>query len=103
LHQCGRCSSQPERHFQGTVECGGGGQFGTGLVRPADLVVKGTEAAVAVDLERAHAEFIGQREGLLIIVFSLLDTLGLAMCGNFAEEPYGPGFVAPGKSIGIAQ
>src|SRR5262249_24061596 len=40
--------------------------------------VQGTEATVAVGLERAHAELIGQGQGLLIVGFGLRD---LGECG----------------------
>ena len=37
----------------------------------ADLGVQGAEAAVAVGLERAHAQFLGQGEGLAVVGFGL--------------------------------
>ena len=40
-------------------------------------------------LERAHAEFLGQGEGLVVVGFGLLALRGLAPRGNIAEEAQG--------------
>ena len=45
-------------------------------------------------LERAHAQFLGQGEGLAVVGFGLLDLWGLAMRGNLAEEAQGIRLVA---------
>ncbi len=58
------------------------------------LGIQGAEAAVAVGLERAHAEFLGQGEGLAVVGFGLLDLRGLALRRNLAEEAQGIRLVA---------
>ena len=50
---------------------------------------------MAVGLERAHAEFVGQGEGLLVVGFGLLDLRGIAPRRNLAEEAQGIRLVAP--------
>ena len=47
--------------------------------RRSSLGIQRAEAKVAVGLERAHAEFVGQGEGLTVVGFSRLDLWGLAM------------------------
>ena len=49
----------------------GSGQRGAGLLPLAGLAIQRAEAAVAVGHERAHAEFLGQGEGLLVVGFGL--------------------------------
>ena len=53
------------------------------------------QAEVAVGLERAHAEFLGQGEGLAVVGCSGFDLWRLVVRRNLAEEPQGVGFVAP--------
>src|SRR5437667_120939 len=55
LRQHGLDLGQPERHRHSTVQRQRGGEFGARLLPLAGLGVEGTEAAVAVRLERAHA------------------------------------------------
>ena len=57
---------QPEGHLHGAIHLHGGGQRSTGLLLLACLGVQHAEAAVAVRLERAHAQFLGQDESLLV-------------------------------------
>ena len=57
----------------------GGGQLGAGLLPPADLGIERAEAAVAVGLERAHAQFLGQGQGLLVVGFGLRDIGGVGV------------------------
>jgi len=45
--------------------------------------------------ERAHAEFLGQGQSLLVVGFGLCDIGGIAMCGNLTKEPEGPCLVSP--------
>ena len=45
--------------------------------RSAHLGIQGAEAEVAVGHERAHAEFLGQGQGLLVVHFGLLDHPGV--------------------------
>jgi hypothetical protein len=77
---------QPERHLHGAVQLDGGGQFGTGLFRPADLGIQGTEAAAEMGQERAYAEFRGQSEGLAVVVFGLVALRRMALRCNLTEE-----------------
>jgi hypothetical protein len=63
---------QPERHIHRAVELDGGGQVGTGLFSASHLAIQAAEAKVAVGLERTHAEFISQGEGLAVVRLSLL-------------------------------
>jgi hypothetical protein len=44
---------------------------------------------VAVGLERAHAQFLSQRQGLIVVACSLFDLLGFATYGDVTEEPAG--------------
>jgi hypothetical protein len=49
---------------------------------------------VAVGLERAHAEFLGQGEGLLVVGFGMGDIWGMVLCGDLNEEPERIGLVS---------
>ena len=51
---------QPQGHIHGAVEIDGNSQGGTGLRPTARLAVHCAETAVAVRLERTHAQFFGQ-------------------------------------------
>ena len=62
---------QPERHVHSTVEIDGGGQGGVGLCGTAGLVVQTAQPVVAVGHERAHAQLVGQGQGLLVVSFGL--------------------------------
>src|SRR5262245_48455575 len=46
-------------------------------------------------LEGTHAEFLGQGEGLAVVIFSLLDLWEILMGGDLPEEPQGPRLVPP--------
>jgi hypothetical protein len=50
---------------------------------------------VAVGLERAHAECLGQGEGLAVVGFGVLALWRLAPRGNLAEEAQGIRLGAP--------
>ena len=45
--------------------------------------------------ERAHAELLGQGEGLTVVRFSGRDVRRVAVHGDLTEEPQGPRFLAP--------
>ena len=60
----------------------------------ADLGIQGPEAEVAVGQERAHAELLGQGEGLAVVGFGLLALRRLAPRRNLAEEAQGIRLVA---------
>jgi hypothetical protein len=62
---------QPERHVHGAVEVDGGGQGGAGLLPTTGLVVQPAQPEVVVGHERAHAECLGQGQGLLVVGFGL--------------------------------
>src|SRR5262249_22966358 len=76
----------PEGHVDGTVEADGGSQGDAGLCSTAGLVVQPAQPVVTVGLERAHTEFVGQGEGLLVVGFGQLERWGLALRGDLAEE-----------------
>ena len=61
---------------------------------PADLGIQRAEAQVAVGLERAHAEFLGQSEGLAVVGFGRLNLRGLVLRSDVAEEAEGIRLVA---------
>ena len=50
---------------------------------------------MAMGLERAHAEFLGQGEGLAVVRFGQCALQGIAMRCNIAEEPQGPRLASP--------
>jgi hypothetical protein len=50
---------------------------------------------VTVRLQRAHAEFPGQGEGVLVVSLSRLDVKRLAPCGDVAAQAQGIRLVAP--------
>ena len=45
---------------------------------------------MAVGLERAHAQLLGQGEGLALVGFGSLNLRGLALRGDLAKEVEGP-------------
>ena len=49
--------------------------------------------------ERAHAEFLGQGKGLLMVRFSGRDVQRVPTHGNLAEQPQGPRLHPPGFEI----
>jgi hypothetical protein len=81
---------QPEGHVHGAVKVDSRGHFGTGLLGPVGLGIEAAEAAVAVGLQRAHAEFLGQGEALAVGLLSWLDLWRIAARADLAEEPKGP-------------
>ena len=52
----------------------------------ASLGIERAQPQVAVGLERAHAQFLREGEGLAVAGFGLFDLLGMAMQRNLAEE-----------------
>jgi hypothetical protein len=52
---------------------------GAGLLPTAGLGVQPTSSKVAVSHELAHAEFLGQCQGLLVVRFGLLDIRGIGV------------------------
>src|SRR5262245_8227978 len=86
---CQRCLGlgQPEGHVHGAVEGDGSGEFSLSLLQPFDLEIQDAEATVAVGLERAHAEFFAQGEGLAVVISGLIARWRLTLRRNVAEEP----------------
>jgi hypothetical protein len=64
LRQCGLRLGEPEGHVHGAVEGKSGGELGAGLLRPTSLGIQAAETAMTVGYEGAHAELLGQGEGL---------------------------------------
>jgi hypothetical protein len=62
---------QPEGHLHGTVQLDGGGQLGSRLLPHDRLSVEDAETQVAMGLKRAHAQCLGQGEGLAVVVLAL--------------------------------
>src|SRR5215831_16743947 len=56
--------------------------------------MQSAETEMAVGHERAHAEFLGQGEGLPVVMFGWLDLRGGLMGGDLPEEPQGPCLVS---------
>src|SRR5262249_7641698 len=69
---------QPEGHVHGTVQHKGRGELGTGRCSLLYLGIQCAQAEVAMGSECAHAEFLGQGEGLLVVGFGLRDIGGAA-------------------------
>ena len=86
---------QPEGHSHGAVKGNGRRQRSAGLLPPTGLCIQGAKAPVAVGLERAHAQFVGQGESLLVVGFGRRHVWRVPMHGNLAEEPQGLRLPAP--------
>src|SRR4029450_12260813 len=95
LSQCGLCLREPEGHPHSAVHVDSRGQRHARLIQPLYLAVQRTKTAVAVGLERAHTQLLGECKGLLVIGFSLCDLRRRALCCDLAKEPQGVSFVAP--------
>jgi hypothetical protein len=52
-------------------------------------LVQNAQAKMTVGLERAHAQLLGQVEGLAVMIFGLFGLRGLALRGNLTEEAQG--------------
>ena len=71
----------------------GGRELGACLLWLTYLRIQCAQTPVAVRLERAHAQRLGQGQGLTVGGFGRLDLRGLAMRVDLAEEPQGPGLL----------
>jgi hypothetical protein len=60
------------------------------LLLPVERSIKHAEGQMAMGLERAHTEFLGQGESRLVGGFGLLDRWRLVLCMDLAEEAEGP-------------
>ena len=63
---------EPEGHVHGAVHLDSAGERRAGQCSTACLAVQRAETAVTVRLQWAHAEFLGQGEGVLIVGLGLL-------------------------------
>src|SRR5262245_2900022 len=77
---------QPEGHVHVTIEGNGSEECRAGLLALAGRGIQRAEAAVAVGLEWAHTEFLGQGQGLLVVGCGLFVLRRFAPCRNLAEE-----------------
>ena len=66
-----------EGHVHGAVQVDGGRQGSAGRFTTTGLAVQLAHPVVAVGHERAHAEFVGEGEGLLVVGFGLCDIGGI--------------------------
>ena len=73
------CLGPPEHYVHGTVELDGSRKCSTGPLSPAYPGIQRAEAMVAVRLEWAHAQLVGQGEGLVVVGFGLLDIGGVGV------------------------
>jgi hypothetical protein len=64
------------------------------LLPLASLGIEGAETQVAVGLKWAHAEFLGQSQGLVVVASSLINVRGVATHSNLAQETVGIRLVA---------
>src|SRR6266849_230703 len=86
--------AQPEGHVHSAVQGNGSREFGASRLPLTRLRIQHSETAVAVRLERPHAEFVGQGEGLAVVAGSWLDLWRCLARRALAQEPQGPGLVA---------
>ena len=87
LHLCQRRLrlGQPEGHLHSPVQVDGSRQLCTGLLPLTGRGIQRAEAPVAVGLERAHAEFVGQGESLAVVDFRLHNIGGIGVGLDGAE------------------
>src|SRR4030095_11342651 len=89
----------PEGHVHAAIQVDGGAQLGTGLLLLAGRGIQSTEAAVTVRHKRAHAEFLGQGQGLAVVGFVWRGLWGIAPRSKLAEEAQGIRLVATFLSL----
>src|SRR5262245_55902891 len=82
LRQCRFGLWEPEGHLHTAILLNRHRQLGTGLLALADCGIQQAEAPVAVGLERAHAECLGENEGMAVGDFSLCPLEGIARYRN---------------------
>jgi hypothetical protein len=85
---------QPQGHVHGAIHLDRFRQFSLGLLSLSGGGIEGAETQVAMRLERAHAQFLGQRQGSLVVGFGLQNLWRVAPCRNVAEEARGICLVA---------
>src|SRR5262249_23313352 len=86
---------QPERHVHSAVQRDRSRQLSPGLLPLASSAIQRAETEPAVGHEQSHTEFLGQGEGLAVVMFGRLNLRGLLIGGDLPEEPEGPRFVSP--------
>src|SRR5262245_62125707 len=106
LSQCGLCLREPEGHPHSAVHVDSRGQRHARLIQPLYLAVQRTKTAVAVGLERAHTQLLGECKGLPVIGFSLWGLRRRVLGCDLTKEPQGVSFVAlclmpPGELQGM--
>ena len=87
-------SPAARRSSPSTVHLDSRGQRGTSLLPLAGRGIQRAQATVAVGLERAHAELLGQGEGLAVVIFGLIAVRRLTPRRHVAEEAQGIRLVA---------
>src|SRR4029453_19240285 len=85
---------QPEGHIHGTVEVDRGGECRARLRHVSGFYIQYPQAAVAVRLERAHAQRLGHGEGLVVAASSWFDLGERLARRGLAGEPQSPGLRA---------
>src|SRR5882724_6470316 len=86
---------EPERHLHRLVHLDGCRELSAGRLPLAGRAIQRAQTEMAVGHEWAHAEFLGQGEGLPVVIFGRLDLWGGLMGGDLPEEPQGPRLVSP--------
>ena len=67
------------------VQIDSSGERGAGLLPLTHRGISPAKAPVAVGLERVHAKFVGQGQGLLVVGFGLCDLRGVGVGMDGAE------------------
>jgi hypothetical protein len=87
LHERRPRLGEPKGHVHGTVEVDCRGELSVCLLRLACPGMQHSQAKMAVGLERAHAECLGEGEGLAVIAFGWLDLQRILPRRDLAEDP----------------
>ena len=94
LRQRCLCLGEPEGHLHTSIHLDRCRQLRTSLLPQARRGIQPTEAPVAMGLERAHPQRLGEGEGLAVVGGGLVDVRRLVMPGDLAEEPIGVCLIA---------
>lgn len=70
---------QPEGHLHGTVQVDGGRDLTAGFLTLPDFGIESPKAVMAMGLEWAHSECLGQVQGLLVVRFGLFGLRGIGV------------------------
>jgi hypothetical protein len=93
--QGGLCLGEPKVHRHVAVQVYGGAQGGVRLLALAGRGIQHAKAPVVVGHERAHAQLIGQREGLSVVGGGPLAWRRMTLGRDLTKESQGVGGVAP--------